>query len=103
MGDVCGALLDSIGINDADGSVGLGFVHPWLILGLGFLAGCGFALTDPAWHAPVGDILHQCDIPAAMTIMSVGSNIARSVGPALGRGIAHEYKGTLCVVCGNRF
>ena len=25
-------------------SVGLGFISPWLILGLGFLAGCGFAL-----------------------------------------------------------
>ncbi|TJX06886.1 MAG: MFS transporter, partial [Mesorhizobium sp.] len=42
-------------------SVGLGFVSPWLILGLGFLAGCGFALNDPAWHASVGDILHKRD------------------------------------------
>ncbi|RWA97047.1 MFS transporter, partial [Mesorhizobium sp.] len=65
-------------------SVGLGFVSPWLILGLGFLAGCGFALNDPAWHASVGDILHKRDIPAAVTLMSVGYNIVRSVGPALG-------------------
>lgn len=28
-------------------SVYLGFISPWLILGLGFLAGCGFALNDP--------------------------------------------------------
>ncbi len=40
-------------------SAGLGFVDPWLILGLGFLAGCGFALNDPAWHASVGDILEK--------------------------------------------
>ncbi|RWD42144.1 MFS transporter [Mesorhizobium sp.] len=65
-------------------AVGLGFVHPWLILGLGFLAGCGFALNDPAWHASVGDILDKRDIPAAVTLMSVGYNIVRSIGPALG-------------------
>lgn len=65
-------------------SVGLGFVSPWLILGLGFLAGCGFALNDPAWHASVGDILEKRDIPAAVTLMSVGYNIVRSIGPALG-------------------
>ncbi len=44
-------------------SVGTGFISPWLILGLGFLAGCGFALNDPAWHASIGDILHKRDIP----------------------------------------
>ncbi|MER8523162.1 MFS transporter [Mesorhizobium sp. M1076] len=75
-------------------SVGLGFVHPWLILGLGFLAGCGFALTDPAWHASVGDILHKRDIPAAVTLMSVGYNIVRSVGPALG-GVILAFFGPL--------
>ncbi|GLS40630.1 MFS transporter [Mesorhizobium tianshanense] len=75
-------------------SVGLGFVHPWLILALGFLAGCGFALTDPAWHASVGDILHKRDIPAAVTLMSVGYNIVRSVGPALG-GVILAFFGPL--------
>lgn len=75
-------------------SVGLGFVHPWLLLGLGFLAGCGFALNDPAWHASVGDILDKRDIPAAVTLMSVGYNIVRSVGPALG-GIILAFFGPL--------
>ncbi|RVG16912.1 MFS transporter, partial [Sinorhizobium meliloti] len=65
-------------------SAGIGFVSPWLILGLGFLAGCGFALNDPAWHASIGDILHKRDIPAAVTLTSVGYNIVRSGGPALG-------------------
>ncbi|AMY03409.1 MFS transporter [Mesorhizobium ciceri] len=75
-------------------SVGLGFASPWLILGLGFLAGCGFALNDPAWHASVGDILHKRDIPAAVTLMSVGYNIVRSVGPALG-GVVLAFLGPL--------
>lgn len=65
-------------------SVGLGFASPWLIVGLGFLAGCGFALNDPAWHASVGDLLEKRDIPPAVTLMSVGFNIVRSAGPALG-------------------
>ncbi|MBY3476210.1 MFS transporter [Rhizobium laguerreae] len=65
-------------------SVALGFVSPWLILGLGFLAGCGFAVNDPAWHASVGDILDKRDVPAAVTLMSVGYNIVRTAGPALG-------------------
>ncbi|TJW00018.1 MAG: MFS transporter [Mesorhizobium sp.] len=65
-------------------SIGLGYVNPWIILGLSFLAGCGFALNDPAWHASVGDILDKRDIPAAVTLISVGYNIVRSIGPALG-------------------
>ncbi|AGS25245.1 MFS transporter [Rhizobium etli] len=68
-------------------SAALGFVSPWLILALGFVAGCGFALNDPAWHASVGDILDKRDIPAAVTLMSVGYNVTRSVGPALGGAI----------------
>lgn len=75
-------------------SVALGFLSPWLILGLGFLAGCGFALNDPAWHASVGDILEKRDIPAAVTLMSVGYNIVRSVGPALG-GLILAFLGPL--------
>ncbi|ARO32729.1 major facilitator superfamily protein (plasmid) [Rhizobium etli] len=68
-------------------SAAFGFISPWLILALGFVAGCGFALNDPAWHASVGDILDKRDIPAAVTLMSVGYNVTRSVGPALGGAI----------------
>ncbi|RWN50604.1 MFS transporter [Mesorhizobium sp.] len=75
-------------------SVGLGFANPWLILGLSFLAGCGFALNDPAWHASVGDILEKRDIPAAVTLMSVGYNVVRSIGPALG-GVILAFLGPL--------
>ncbi|WP_042778361.1 MFS transporter [Sinorhizobium fredii] len=75
-------------------SVYLEFISPWLILGLGFLAGCGFALNDPAWHASIGDILHKRDIPAAVTLTSVGYNIVRSVGPALG-GVILAFFGPL--------
>ena len=66
MGDVCRTLPVGVGVNDTGDFCGTGIISPWLILGLGFLAGCGFALNDPAWHASIGDILHKRDIPAAV-------------------------------------
>lgn len=83
-GDVCGALPDSVGINDADDFCGTGICQSLANSRIKFPAGCGFASNDPAWHASVGDILPKRDIPAAVTLMSVGYNIVRSVGPALG-------------------
>lgn len=64
--------------------MGFGFVDPGIILGVTFLIGCGVALNDPAWQASVGDIVDRRDIPAAVTLINVGFNTVRSVGPALG-------------------
>ncbi|MER9426492.1 MFS transporter [Mesorhizobium sp. M0317] len=64
--------------------VALGFVDPWMILGFSFLIACGGALNDPAWQASVGDIVDRRDVPAAVTLLSVGFNTVRTVGPALG-------------------
>ncbi|WMY11053.1 MFS transporter [Paraburkholderia phenoliruptrix] len=64
--------------------IALGFTNPWLILGFSFLVGCGSALYNPAWQASVGDIVDREDLPAAVTLGSVGFNTIRSVGPALG-------------------
>ncbi|RWL06442.1 MFS transporter [Mesorhizobium sp.] len=65
-------------------SVALGFVDPWMILGFSFLSACGAALNDPAWQASVGDIVDRRDVPAAVTLLSVGFNTVRTLGPALG-------------------
>ncbi|WP_033047998.1 MFS transporter [Sinorhizobium meliloti] len=62
----------------------LGVTDPWIILGFSFLAGCGIALNDPASQASIGDIVERRDLPSAVTLMSVGFNTIRSVGPALG-------------------
>lgn len=62
----------------------LGVVDPWIILAFSFLDGCGIALADPAWQASVGDIVERRKLPAAITLISVGFNTVRSVGPALG-------------------
>ncbi|MER8569304.1 MFS transporter [Mesorhizobium sp. M0924] len=62
----------------------LGITNPWMILAFSFLDGCGIALSDPAWRASLGDILERRHLPAAVTLLNVGFNTVRSVGPALG-------------------
>jgi MFS family permease len=62
----------------------LGLAGPWTILALILVAGCGAALIDPAWQASVGDIVQRHEIPAAVSLISLGFNTVRSVGPALG-------------------
>ena len=57
---------------------------PWPLLGFTFLIGCGTALNNPAWQASVGDIVPRADLPAAVALNSVGFNLTRSVGPAIG-------------------
>ncbi|SEI14670.1 Predicted arabinose efflux permease, MFS family [Rhizobium tibeticum] len=58
-----------------------GITDPWLILAFSFLDGCGIALSDPAWRVSLGDILERRHLPAAVTLLNVGFNTVRSVGP----------------------
>ena len=62
----------------------LGFVTPWLLLSFTFLIGCGAALNAPAWQASVGAMVPREDVPTAVALNSMGFNLARSVGPAIG-------------------
>src|SRR3954447_16173273 len=61
-----------------------GLVTPWLLLTFTFLIGCGTALNGPAWQSSVGDMVPRAELPNAVALNSMGFNIARSVGPALG-------------------
>ena len=71
-------------------SVGLAFMTyqnlltPWVLLSFTFLIGCGVAFNGPAWQASVGDMVPREDLPSAITLNSMGFNLARSVGPAIG-------------------
>ncbi|WP_174195404.1 MFS transporter [Neorhizobium sp. AL 9.2.2] len=65
----------------------LGLLTPWLLLMFTFLIGCGTALNNPSWQASVGDIVPREILPTAVTLNSVGFNITRSVGPAIGGAI----------------
>ncbi len=60
---------------------------PWLLLTFTFLIGCGTALNNPAWQASVGDMVPREDLAAAVTLNSMGFNITRSLGPAIGGAI----------------
>lgn len=62
----------------------LGLITPWLLLLFTFLIGCGAALNAPAWQASVGAMVPRADIPSAVALNSMGFNLARSVGPAIG-------------------
>ena len=62
----------------------MGWITPWVLLTFTFLIGCGVAFNGPAWQASVGDMVPREDLPAAVTLNSMGFNMARSVGPALG-------------------
>lgn len=61
-----------------------GVITPWLLLIFTFLIGCGTALNGPAWQASVGEMVPRRDLPSAVALNSMGFNIARSLGPAIG-------------------
>ncbi len=69
----------------------LGWLNPWLLLTFTFLIGCGTALNNPSWQASVGDIVPRHILPAAVTLNSVGFNITRSLGPAIGGAIVAAF------------
>jgi MFS family permease len=64
-----------------------GLITPWLLLLFTFLLGCGSAFNAPAWQASVGDMVPRSHLPSAVALNSMGFNIARSVGPAIGGAI----------------
>lgn len=65
----------------------IGLITPWLLLLFTFLIGCGAAFNLPAWQASVGDMVPRAELPGAVAFNSMGFNIARSVGPAIGGAI----------------
>lgn len=65
----------------------MGLITPWLLLLFTFLVGCGAAFNAPAWQASVGDMVPRAELPGAVALNSMGFNIARSVGPAIGGAI----------------
>ncbi|HZG31425.1 MAG TPA: MFS transporter [Ensifer sp.] len=65
----------------------IGWIGPWTLLAFTFLIGCGTALNNPAWQASVGDMVPRQDVAGAVSLNSMGFNMTRSVGPALGGAI----------------
>ncbi len=62
----------------------LGWMTPALLLVAAVLGGIGAALAAPAWQAIVPQLVPRPVLRPAVALNSLGVNIARAVGPALG-------------------
>src|SRR5580698_8111511 len=59
-------------------------VTPWTLLAFTFLLGIGAVMNDPAWQAITPEVVSPAQHAPAVALNSVGFNVARAVGPALG-------------------
>jgi MFS family permease len=62
----------------------LGLLGPASLLALTFALGCGAAMALPAQAAITPELVPRAQLASAVALHSVGMNIARSIGPALG-------------------
>lgn len=62
----------------------VGATTPWTLLAFTFLLALGTALNAPAWQAIVPELVARAELPAAVALTSMGFNISRAIGPALG-------------------
>ncbi|AMJ61009.1 MFS transporter [Bosea sp. PAMC 26642] len=54
------------------------------LVGLTFLGGIGAALMAPTWQAIVPELVEKPNLKSAVALNSLGINISRAIGPALG-------------------
>lgn len=62
----------------------LSLTNPFILLAGTFLIGSGTALHAPAWQASLQDQVPLSHVEPAASLNSVGFNVARSLGPAIG-------------------
>ncbi len=62
----------------------LDLLTPQLLVFLTFCMGCGAAMAMPAQAAIVSELVPQPMLASAVALNSIGINIARSIGPAIG-------------------
>jgi MFS family permease len=61
-----------------------GMASPVRLLVFTLLAGAGTAFVMPIWHAIVPQLVPRDELTKAVTLNSLGINVARAVGPAIG-------------------
>jgi MFS family permease len=59
-------------------------ITPWTLLFFTLILGFGSVMNDPAWQALTPEIVSIENHAPAVALNSVGFNVARAVGPALG-------------------
>jgi MFS family permease len=64
--------------------VAVGLATAWLLLLLTFLLGAGAAFVAPAWQAIVPQLVPRDELQPAIALNSLGVNVSRAIGPALG-------------------
>ncbi len=62
----------------------LGMVTPLVLLAAAFLLSAGAAMSSPPFQAIVPDLVAKNELGAAIALNSLGINISRAIGPALG-------------------
>ena len=62
----------------------IGKSDPWTLLWLTFALGLGSTMNGPAWQAIMPELVPKTELPSAIALNSMGFNVARAVGPALG-------------------
>jgi MFS family permease len=64
---------------------------PGLLLALTFILSLGNVLNGPSWQAVLPEMVSRSEMTAAISLNSVGFNVARAVGPALGGLVVASY------------
>lgn len=62
----------------------MGWITPYLLLGLLFILGMGNSARLPSWQAALQDVMPRELLPSGVSLNSISFNCARSLGPALG-------------------
>jgi len=62
----------------------LGMTTPEILIVFTFMLGCGAAFNAPAWQAITPELVPKNQLTAAVSLNSIGINVSRAIGPALG-------------------
>ncbi|WP_104493808.1 MFS transporter [Paracoccus denitrificans] len=74
----------------------LGLTGPWVLLAATFVLGVSAAISAPVFQAIVPELVDKQALPDAVALNSLGVNISRAIGPALG-GVIVALAGTPAV------
>lgn len=74
----------------------IGGLGPWLLLGLTFCIGIGFALQGPSWYMAQTESVPVALLASAMALSSLSYSCARALGPALA-GVIVSWRGVVAV------
>jgi MFS family permease len=78
----------------------LGLTTPWILLCASATMGCAAAMSGPAFQAIVPELVPAASLRQAINLNSLGVNISRAIGPALG-GMTIAFLGPAAVFGAN--